>query len=200
MLEFKKGAAPRLVGIAGTLGAGKDTGAIHIEQYGLMHVSTGDVLRAEARRLGINPDDREALVALTVELQAQYGSFGSLTLQAIEQWQSEETNFTGGLVVSGLRILEQAAQVRAHNGVQLFVDADTQIRLERIRRRARNEEETIMTLEQLKGKEIRDYGDESDPARPNLFSIMAIADVVIINDGDKDSYVNKVQAVLGLPD
>jgi len=42
---------PKLIGIGGTLAAGKDTAArMLVESFGYAHLSTGDAVRAEAVR------------------------------------------------------------------------------------------------------------------------------------------------------
>lgn len=106
----------KLAGLPGTLGAGKDTGAEHLAQWhGFLHVSTGDILREEARRYGLDTD-RNTLIDIGVSLRREYGSQGALIIMAIERWQAQRERYLGGLVVTGMRALGEAEEIPVWEG------------------------------------------------------------------------------------
>ncbi len=83
MAVFDNYPSSKLVGLSGTLGAGKDTAAQYlVAKHGFMHVSTGDVLRSEATRQGRN-HKRATLIEIGVELREKYCSAGALVLKGI---------------------------------------------------------------------------------------------------------------------
>jgi dephospho-CoA kinase len=75
---------PEVIGIAGTLSSGKDTLAEYlVENYGYTHVSTGDMVRAEAMKRFGNIE-RPTLQIVGPALRAESGA-GVLVAKALEQ-------------------------------------------------------------------------------------------------------------------
>lgn len=118
---------PRLVGLAGTLGAGKDTASeILVSTYGYTHVSTGDAVRTEARRRYTDPHvviDRPILHLVANEMRATQGA-GALVLNALTQNADREH-----VVISGIRNIGEAQALKEASGLLLFIDAPIELRL-----------------------------------------------------------------------
>lgn len=202
MKVFAKNAGAKLAGISGTFCSGKDTGSRHLEERGFMHVSTGDILRAEATRQG-RDHERPTLIEIAVELNRQYGSLGARVLKGIEQWEERREHFLGGLVVSGLRVLGEAEEIHTQNGTLLFTDAPVQIRYERAKTRAIEEGRTVEladigSLEDFIESERVELEGLGGPERPNLRAVETIADVVIQNVGTKAEYFQNLNSALAL--
>ena len=189
----------QLIGLAGTLGAGKDTGAEHLEsRHGFLHVSTGDMLRDEARNRNFDTD-RNTLIQLGIDLRADYGSQGALIIMAIEKWQRERDRYMGGLVVTGMRAIDEAKEVPERFGTLLFIDAPLEVRYQRMAARQRDNE-TSQTLEQFAMHDSMEMeGDLDNPTRPNLRAIMNISHRVLLNSFDSPvSFLVELEETLDL--
>jgi dephospho-CoA kinase len=198
---FSKIISPRLVGLSGTFCSGKDTAANYLVKHkGFMHVSTGDVLRSVATHQGKN-HDRTTLIELGVKLRSEYGSLGALVLKGIEQWQDQKDIFTGGLVVSGLRVVAEAQEIKDQNGILLFIDAPAEVRYNRMKERAKKEGRTIdlvdiNNLEDFEAHERTELLGLGGPERPNLRAVESISDFVIQNNIPKDQYLETIDQVV----
>lgn len=192
----------KLGGISGTFCAGKDTGALHLTDKGFMHVSTGDVLRAEATKLG-KDHKRDTLIDISVELRRNHGGIGAIVLKAIEQWEEQQETFKSGLIISGIRVLGEAGVLKSLGGTLLFVDAPVEMRYARAKKRATEDGRTI---ELIGIKSLADFIESEraeleglrGPERPNLRGIEKIANKVIQNTGTKAEYFKQLDVALGL--
>ena len=199
IFNFRQVDNTKLVGLAGTLNAGKDTGAEHlVQKHQFMHVSTGDILRAEASKHCLEPD-RNTLIDIGVRLRQEYGSQGALVIMAIERWQARRERYIGGLVVSGMRAIGEAAEIPARHGKLIFVDAPIGIRYARMVARQRDTEATKSFDEFAAHDQIEFEGVPNDTTRPNLSGIKAISDSVIMNDrSDTELLFSNLDRTVGL--
>lgn len=202
MSVFSKATSPKLAGIGGTFCSGKDTGSRYLEERGFMHVSCGDILRAEATRQG-RDHERPTLVEIGVELNRQYGSLGARVLKGIERWEESRDQFLGGLVVSGLRVVGEAEEIQFQKGTLIFTDAPVRTRYERAKARAIEEGRTVElggvgSVEDFIESERAELEGLGGPERPNLRGVEAIADAVIQNVGTRAEYFQNLDRVLGL--
>lgn len=189
----------KFVGVSGSFGAGKDTGADHLaDEHGFLHVSTGDLLREIARKNGLDAE-RSTLVRLGIELRAEYDSQGALVIKGMEKWQEEAEQYPGGLVVTGLRVVGEAQEVLDGAGTLLYVDAPLEVRYDRTVKRSRDGE-ALQALEQFAAGEAKEMnGDPTDPTRPHLKAIRAMAHYVLVNDYDSpEPFLADFDRVLGL--
>ena len=189
----------QFVGIAGRQGAGKDTGAEHMaEKHEFLHVSTSNLLREEAKLRGLD-DKRNTLINLGIQLREQYGTQGALILMAIERWQQQRDRYIGGLVVTAMRATGEAQEILNQSGRLIFVNADLELRYQRILRRQRDSE-TEQTLEEFSAHDRQEYeGVKHDPTRPNLRGIMKMSHHVLTNNGDSEKpFVRRLENKLGL--
>lgn len=177
---FEKDSA-RLIGLSGTLGAGKDVYAGHlVDEHGFLHVSTGDLLRDIARQKGLDTE-RPTLVELGVRLRSEYKSQGALVIKAIEKWHNEAENYPGGLAVSGLRAVGEAQEVIDHSGIICFIDAPREVRYERIVQRQRDNE-AMLTLDTFAARDESEInGDPHDESHPNLGAIKKMSHHIVMN-------------------
>src|SRR5688572_25799323 len=89
----------KIIGIAGTFASGKDTAADYlVKHYGFLHVSTGDLIREETKRLG-KSIHRDNLVGVANEMRTTKGG-GVFVEMALEEFRKSNAK---GLVVSGIR-------------------------------------------------------------------------------------------------
>lgn len=182
---------PELIGVAGTLAAGKDTVSDMLtNEYGFYHVSTSDIIRIEAMKRYGNIE-RETLRFAGNELRQQFGA-DILCILAIEQAAQAAPGHPA--TISGIRALGEAATIKDRNGLMLFVDAPITTRYERLAARGRIDDS--VSLESFIESEQKELSN-SDSSSQNIEGVRAMSDVVIQNDGDIDAFKAAVHDLLG---
>ena len=82
----------KLIGVAGTNGAGKDSvGEILAKEHGYMFISVTNLLRAECTKRGL-PIEREHLRAISSEWRRD-GGLGVLVDKAVEHYRQSDENY-----------------------------------------------------------------------------------------------------------
>ena len=180
--------SPQLIGIAGSFASGKDTIAHRlVEDFGFTHVSTGDMVREIALRER-DSIERPVLHEVADQHRKRDGA-GVFVRHALQKPHP--------LVITGIRSLGEAKELKNHGGVLLFVDAPSEVRYERMRSRNRDAE-VGLTLEQFQANEAQEWHQGETDADFNLRDIKAMADITIDNTLPVDQFVAIVYAALGL--
>ena len=183
----------QLIGIGGTNGAGKDTVAkILADDYGWLFISVTDILRNELKKRDL-PIERENLRALSAEWRREYG-IGHLIDEAVKLFDPKKYK---GLVVASLRNPGEAERVHELGGQVVWVDAEPQVRYQRIYSRARSAEDR-KTFEQFLAEEQAEMHSSGDEATLNMAGVKDKADIFITNNGDLDAVKAQVQKDLNL--
>jgi dephospho-CoA kinase len=179
---------PQLIGLAGTFAAGKDTVSHVLERdFGYMHVSTSEMVRKVAQER-YDSIERPTLFQTANELRHENGP-GALVIEALKHEKP--------LIISGLRSLGEAKQIKKAGGVLVFVDAPIEVRYERMRSRDRDAEAQL-TLEQFTQNEQKEWHAGEDDADFNLRDIKAMSDHVIDSNQPLDDYIKATCYALGL--
>ncbi len=195
----------KLVGVAGTNGAGKDTiGHLLAEHYGFLFITVTDVLRDECRKRGL-PVERENLRAISAEWRREHGT-GVLVDKAVEAFhQLLDADRYTGLVIASLRNPGENDRVHQLSGTMLWTDGDPKVRYERIQAnvasRGRSGEDT-KTFEQFLAEEEAEMHAPpgSDGAVLNMAAVKEKCDVFVENNSnDLREFELQVATVLGLP-
>lgn len=185
---------PRIIGLAGTPASGKDTLARYlVERCNYLHISTGDMLRAETQRR-YGSIERPILHKHGEELRRQQGA-GVLVEKALEQYRQQPQY--QGVVITGLRSLGEAKTVIAAHGIVVFVDAPTAVRYERMRARHRDQE-AMLSLDDFKAQEALEWHTGPGDADFNLQDIKALAAIRIENNKDTQTFLTEAVQSLGL--
>lgn len=178
---------PLVIGLAGTLNAGKDSlGEVLSDDYGFLHRSTSDMIREMKRReFGDTP---QALLLRNDpyinKLRSERGP-GFLVQAVYDDWQKEQEKYPGGCVASAIRAIGEAEKIRELGGIIIFVDADPQVRYERSQRRQRDANETGKTFDEFIATERSEIDvDPNDKSVQNLTAMKEMANIVIENNGD----------------
>jgi len=176
---------PVIVGLAGTLASGKDTVAVLLTQnHEFLSVSTSDILRAAKKKaFGDSP---QALLLrndpFANELRARRGA-GVLVELAYDEYQNKKNKYPGGLVVSGLRSIGEAEELKELGGVLIFVDADVKIRYQRAQSRNRDNIDSQVSFEDFVAMEMRESPvDSKDKVVQNLSALREMADLRLENN------------------
>jgi dephospho-CoA kinase len=175
-----------IIGISGTLGSGKDTVAETLKSFGFQHISTADLLREEAKKLGRSVD-RETLRKTGNELRTKFGS-GYLVDLALSIKKTDQ------VVISGIRSSGEVDKLKSLPYAYLiFVDAPIELRFQRISERKRNVEDNS-TLEQFRESENVENAGNSNAQ--NLSYCKSKADLIIENNSTKIDLEQKIKLVL----
>lgn len=175
---------PKIIGIAGTNGSGKDTaGRLLADQYGYLFISVTDMLRDELAKRGL-PPSRENMRNLSAEWRREYG-LGVLVDKAIGIYEHNKSS--KGLAVASLRNPGEADRIHELKGVVLWLDADPRIRYDRIQANleARGQQRSVddrKTFEQFNADELAEMQHSGDAATLSLVGVKARADLTLLNN------------------
>lgn len=178
---------PKIVGIAGTNGAGKDTlGELLAERCGYKFRSVSDILREELTTQGV-PHERERMRALSTKWANEYGH-GVLSVKTIEAYAEEEKREGyNGLAIGSIRRPAEAEAIQKEGGVVLWVDADKRVRYDRIQANSRGRSDDDHSFEDWsKHEDMEMQPIEGEPGSMNMLGVKEIANVHI--DNNFDSY------------
>ena len=171
------------------MASGKDTIAhFLVDKHGYYHVSTGDVVREIAQEK-YGSIERPVLYKTANELRREHGS-GALAKVALERFFKLPKDSAAGLVVSGLRSVGEAEALQAEGAHIIFVDAPIEVRYERMKNRARDNE-TLVSLDEFKQREADENGGV-DPAF-SIIDIKALADTVLLNEKTSEDLLASVE-------
>ena len=177
-----------ILGITGTLGAGKGTVVEYLTRHGFAHFSVRALLEEEMARRGI-PVSRDTMTPFANELRAQHGGdYLFRTLLARAQRAGNDA------VIESVRTVDEAHALKAlPQAVLLAVDADRKLRYARIR--ARGSALDDVSFEDFVRQEEREM-ESDNTAEQNLGAVMAMADFVLTNNGTKEALFQNVAKVL----
>ncbi len=181
----------KIIGLSGTFASGKDTLAKYLtEQCGCVHVSTGDMVREEAKKQFGNTD-RPTCHKVAKVCREKNGA-GFFVQKALAAQHSNKP-----LVISGIRTTGEAEEIKKAGGTLVFVDADITIRYERMKSRQRDDE-TQLSLEEFKQQEAKEWQAGEKSTDFNVKKVKEMADVVLENDVNLNSFLSTADERLGL--
>lgn len=178
-----------IIGITGTLGAGKGTIVDYlIQQRQFVHFSVRNYLIEEAKRRNM-PINRDTFVVLANSLRATHSpSFitDELYKQALETGKNA--------IIESVRTPGEIESLRKNSNFILFaVDADPKIRYERIV--TRNSETDHVSFDTFIENEQREMKSD-DPNKQNLSKCMAMADYTLQNNGDFEALYRQIDNII----
>jgi len=177
----------KIIGLAGTLNAGKDSlGDMLAERHGYLHMSTSDMLR-EIKRQHFG-DTPEALLTrndpFVIQLRAK-SKPGFLVDGVFAEWEKLKDRYPGGFVASAIRAKSEAERIHELGGIIVFVDADPEIRYKRSQIRQRDANESGKSFEEFMATELSEINvDPNDKFVQNLTAMRDMADIIILNNDD----------------
>jgi dephospho-CoA kinase len=189
----------KIIGIAGTNGAGKDTvGLMLQDNHDYMFISVTDVLRAELKRQGF-PADREHLRELSASWRREFG-YGVLIDRAMDVFNAQPKGKYKGVAIASLRNPFEVDRVHELGGVVWWLDADPLLRFTRIKANAASRaraEEDEKTYEEFLAEERAEMHTTGDAATLNMAAVKEKADIKMQNAGSGlDLLAQEVAALL----
>ncbi|MBW6497541.1 MAG: AAA family ATPase [Bacteroidales bacterium] len=178
-----------IIGITGTLGAGKGTVVDYLEkEKGFVHFSVRAFITRELERRGI-PVNRDTLTALANEMRAK-----NSPSYIIEELYRKAADQEKNCIIESIRTPGEITALRSKPGfVLLAVDADPRIRFNRIRKR-RSETDNV-SFDTFISSETREMHSD-DPNKQNLAECIRQADFTIQNNGSLEELHEKTEAFL----
>jgi dephospho-CoA kinase len=188
-----------IIGIGGTNGAGKDTIAqLLVDKYGYAWVDATKLLVTGLKERNW-PTDREHKAKLSAEWRRESG-MAAIVNKATAAYEQSRAGTYKGMVVGSLRHPGEADRIHELQGLMLWVDADPEVRYQRIisTDRGRGPEDN-KTFEEFLAEEQREMTQSGDAATLNMQGVKERADHIIWNNGSGLQELEKQLAdILGL--
>ena len=178
-----------IVGITGTLGAGKGTVVEYLkEQRGFKHFSVRDFIVDEIKKRKL-PVNRDNMVEVANGLRAHNSpSF------IVDELYKEALKTGKNSIIESIRTFGEIESLRKKgNFTLLAVDADRQLRYQRIKERA--SETDRISYEKFKEDETREM-NATDPNKQNLQRCIEEADYLITNNKSFNDLYSQIDKII----
>lgn len=179
----------KIIGITGTLGAGKGTIVDYlVTHHGFKHFSVRGYLTKIIKAQGKDVN-RDAFVLTANDLRANHGpSF------IAEELFKEAKQSGENCIIESIRTVGEINALKAKGNFVLFaIDADRKLRYDRIVSRA--SETDKVSYEIFTENENREM-NSADPNKQNLSACMELADFKFINNGTMEELYPQVDMAL----
>jgi dephospho-CoA kinase len=179
----------KIIGITGTLGAGKGTIVDYLTtHHGFNHFSVRGYLINIIKAQG-NEVNRDSLTHTANELRAKHGpSF------IVEELYTDALQSGINCIIESIRTLGEVQALKSKGNFTLFsVDAERKIRYERIV--LRGSETDRISFETFAANEEREL-TATDPNKQNLSACMKLADYHFTNNGTFEELYRQIDRVI----
>ena len=176
-----------IIGIIGTIGAGKGTVAEYLKQKGFKHFSAREYIVEEIKKRGL-PINRDSMNLVGESLRAEHGAS-----YVIDQLYDRAVHAGGDAVIEAVRTTGEVDSLKSKGVAVIAIDADPRIRYERIL--IRKSATDHVSFEKFLFDEKRE-SLAKDPARMNVPQCIVLADVVFYNDTDVQTLYKQIDQFL----
>lgn len=182
----------KIIGITGTLGAGKGTVVEYlVKNKNYNHYSVGEFLNKELTKRGIEIN-RPNMADIANELRTKFGP--SYITQELFKLAKENGK---NAIIESIRNPKEAEFIKNNGGKLIAIDADQKIRYERITKRGSKKDG--VSFKEFQKQEEKE-SQNSDPNAQNLPKCIAMSDTVIYNDVSIEELYEKVEEFIGKKD
>ncbi len=167
---------PRIIGVAGTNGSGKDTlGELLSEEAGYTDVSLSDILRGILDEQGL-PHTRENLSATSKAIREAEGD-GAMVRRVVA-----EHGYDTGLCITSIRTGGEVDELHRAGGILVWIDADEKVRYDRIVSAKRGRNEDTVTFEEFQRQQRAEMTPSVQGGGLNMGAVLEKADVLLENE------------------
>lgn len=179
-----------IIGVTGTLGAGKGTVVEYLTLKGFRHVAVSDTfLAGEAVKRGLTPDR-----VTRRDIANEYRAKGPVALmEAVYELTGPYIEAGENIVLEPQHTTREVEFIQSKGGVEFAVDANLETRYERIKKRGSAKD--LVSYEQFVEEQTREMQSD-DPNKNNLGAAIKKADYLFHNDGTPEELFAQVEAVL----
>lgn len=162
-----------IIGLTGSFGAGKGFVADYlVTKKGFAHFSARMFIIRELERRGMEVN-RDTMTTVGNDLRNTHGP-----TYIFEQLVQMAKDHGGDVVIESIRAVAEARYIKEQGGVVLGIDADPQVRYERIVKRG--SETDHVTFEEWRAQELRESNPD-DPTKQDIFGALKLSDAIIMN-------------------
>lgn len=177
-----------IIGIAGSLGAGKGTVVKYLTEKGFSHYSVSGELKRMLDEQGKSAE-RKNLSAMAEEVSQKYKG-GILELI----YKSIKSKGENDVILESIHRESEAAYLRSEGAVILGVDADTKVRYDRAIKRQEGDKDNV-TYEQFLADVDREEEGRGE-GTPNIRQVLNQADFILENNGTLEDLYIQIDEVL----
>ncbi len=179
-----------IVGITGTLGAGKGTIVEYlVAKKGFKHYSAREFINQEIVRRGLEIN-RDNMVLVANDLRAKHGP-SYIAESLYKQAQADG----GSCVIESIRTPGEIKALRKKNNFyMLAVDTDVKERYARIRKRG-DRQSDLVSFDKFVEQEKREM-NSNDPHKQNLSKCIEMSDYKLDNSGTIDELYGQLDKLL----
>lgn len=172
---------PKIIGIAGTNGAGKDLlSALLARLLSYLVVSLSDTLRARLKTLGIDIAERDKLRELSAKWETEQGE-GALVKMTLRDHLDGKKGVKGLIIVS-VRRPSEARAIQARGGTVMWLTADSKLRYARTQTRTQDRYNEKSYDEFVRQEQIEMFPEPGNTTAPNMDGVRRIANVHLNNN------------------
>jgi dephospho-CoA kinase len=192
-----------VIGVAGTNAAGKDSLMDLLKEGGYLVYNAGEHLRqVTIAALGyMGRGGNETPEGRTANAQRVRYPGGMVELGMIDWWARvahlPEDLRPRGLVIGSIRGTGEAKRLHQIGGKLVLVDADRDIRYQRVASRQRADEPNISFEQFCKNEDAELAVGQTDPTKFGMAAVIESSDIVINNNGnDIDAFKREIKRIL----
>jgi len=178
-----------IIGITGTIGAGKGTVAAYLKEKGFKDFSLSEFLAAEAIRRGLEPTRVNRRI-----IGNEYRHLGSTKLvEAVFRHASADIERGVDVIIEPEHTRAEVEYLQRKGGVVIAVEASLDVRYARIQ--SRGDMKDQVSFEEFVEEQDRQMASP-DPDENNLKDAIRAADIRIENNGSLYELYGKIDGIL----
>lgn len=180
----------KIIGVTGTIGAGKGTLVEYLKTKGFEHVAVSDTFLAnEAVKRGLKPDR-----IARRDIANEYRAKGPTKLmEAVYKMAIPLIQEGKNVVIDPQHTKAEVEFIQSKGGIVFAIDADLDTRYERIKERG--SEKDNVTYEEFVREQTTEM-HSTDPNRNNLAAAIEVADHKLMNNTSLEDLHTKIDRIL----